>query len=136
MASLPTSVAVPPATGLSLAPATELLVRLRARDVSAVELLDAVLRRADAVTPTVNPFAVRLDERAFAAAAESDRRIAAGTARPLEGLPLTAKDSQWLAGVPTTSGSTAPPVVPAHTVGALQRVLDAGAVLFGKTTTS
>ena len=55
---------------------------------------------------------------------------------PLEGLPLTAKDSQWLAGVPTTSGSTAPPVVPTHTVGALQRVLDAGAVLFGKTTTS
>ena len=136
MASLPTSVAVPPAAGLSLAPATELLALLRARDVSAVELLDAVLRRADAVTPTVNPFAVRLDERAFAAAAESDRRIAAGTARPLEGLPLTAKDSQWLAGVPTTSGSTAPPVVPAHTVGALQRVLDAGAVLFGKTTTS
>ena len=133
---LPSPVPVPPATGLACAPAAELLALLRGREVSAVELLEAVLQRADAVTAAVNPIALRLDERAFAAAAESDRRLAAGTARPLEGLPLTAKDSQWLAGVPTTSGSTAPPVVPARTVGALQRILDAGAVVFGKTTTS
>lgn len=63
---LPSPVTVPLATGLSLAPATELLTLLRTRQVSAVELLEAVVRRADAVTAAVNPFAMRLDERAFA----------------------------------------------------------------------
>ena len=108
MASLPTSVAVPPAAGLSLVPATELLALLRARDVSAVELLDAVLRRADAVTPTVNPFAVRLDERAFAAAAESDRRIAAGTARPLGTVIVVCGLAAWICGTLATHDGEVP----------------------------
>jgi Asp-tRNA(Asn)/Glu-tRNA(Gln) amidotransferase A subunit family amidase len=126
-----------PAGGLLTATATELLELLRARKVGAVELLEEVLRRGDEITGPVNPFAVRLDERARANAVESDRRFADGTARPLEGLPLTAKDSQWLAGVPTTSGSHArADFVPTQTVGALHRVLDAGAVVFAKTTTS
>jgi Asp-tRNA(Asn)/Glu-tRNA(Gln) amidotransferase A subunit family amidase len=126
-----------PARGLLTLDATELLELLRGREVSAVELLDEVLRRGDEIAGPVNPFAFRLDERARADAVESDRRLAEGTARPLEGLPLTAKDSQWLAGVPTTSGSLArADFVPTRTVGAVRRVLDAGAVVFAKTTTS
>ena len=67
----------------------------------------------------MNPFAVRLDDSARRAAAESDRRLAAGAARPLEGLPISVKDSQWLAGVPTSSGSRArADFVPQQTVGA------------------
>ena len=119
------------------ASAVELLAALRSGAVTASELLETVLRRADEISGPVNPFAVRMDSAARRAAAESDRRIAAGTARPLEGLPVSAKDSQWLAGVPTTSGSRArADFVPSATVGALQRVLDAGAVVYAKTTTS
>jgi Asp-tRNA(Asn)/Glu-tRNA(Gln) amidotransferase A subunit family amidase len=118
------------------ASAVELLRLLRAREVSAVELLELVLQRADAIEGAVNPFALRLDEPARRAAEASDRRLANGTARPLEGLPFTAKDSQWTTGVPTTSGSLAPPLVPTGTVGGLGRLLDAGGVLFAKTTTS
>lgn len=137
LAGMPSSPATAPAHPLLRASATELIALLRAREVSAVELLQVVLARADEITPTVNPFAVRLDDSAFAAAEESDRRIAAGAARPLEGLPVSAKDSQWLAGVPTSSGSHARAgFVPQGTVGALRRVLDAGAVIFAKTTTS
>ncbi|MFC5995872.1 amidase [Pseudonocardia hispaniensis] len=139
--TFPTSAApaglTPPADPRLRASATELLALLRAGEVSAAEVLEAVLGRCDEIAGPVNPFAIRLDEQARAAAAESDRRIANGTARPLEGLPVTAKDSQWLAGVPTTSGSRARPgFVPAATLSCLRRVIDAGAVVFAKTTTS
>lgn len=134
---MPSSPATPPAHPLLRASATELLAMLRGRAVSAVELLQAVVTRADEITDTVNPFAVRLDDAAFAAAEESDRRYDRGEARTLEGLPLTAKDSQWMAGVPTTSGSHARAgFIPPATVGAVQRVIDAGAVIFAKTSTS
>jgi Asp-tRNA(Asn)/Glu-tRNA(Gln) amidotransferase A subunit family amidase len=127
----------PPSDPLLRLSAVELVRLLRTRQLGAVELLRAVLRRADEITEPVNPFAVRLDERALAAAAESDRRLAGGRARPLEGLPVTAKDSQWMAGVPTTSGSRARAGwLPPGTVGAVSRLLDAGAVVYAKTTTS
>jgi len=134
---MPSTPADPPADPLLRASATELLDLLRTRQVSAVELLRVVLRRADEITEAVNPFALRLDDAALAAAEESDERLRRGLARPLEGLPISAKDSQWLAGVPTTSGSLArADFVPTGTVGALRRMLDAGAVIFAKTTTS
>lgn len=126
----------PPAHPLLRSDATDLARALRDRQVTAVELLDLVLARADEITPTVNPFAIRLDERARAAAEESDRRIAGGSARPLEGLPIAAKDSQWMAGIPTYSGTLGDPHVPDRTVGAVQRIEAAGAVIFAKTTTS
>lgn len=127
----------PPEQPWLRSPATALLAALRERQVSASELLDTVLGRADEISGPVNPFAVRLDDDARRAADESDRRIAGGTARPLEGLPISVKDSQWMAGVPTTSGSRArADFVPERTVGAVQRLLDAGAVIFAKTTTS
>ncbi len=131
------TLADPPEHPLLRASATELAAMLRGGEATATELLETVLRRADEISEPVNPFAIRLDDRAREAAAESDRRLADGTARPLEGLPISAKDSQWLAGVPTTSGSHArADFVPHRTVGALTRVLDAGAVIFAKTTTS
>jgi Asp-tRNA(Asn)/Glu-tRNA(Gln) amidotransferase A subunit family amidase len=118
-------------------PASELVPALRGREIGAAELLETVLGRADEISGPVNPFAVRLDEQARRAAAESDRRLAAGAARPLEGLPISVKDSQWLAGVPTSSGSRArADFVPRRTAAAVQRLLDAGAVVFAKTTTS
>ncbi|HVH22684.1 MAG TPA: amidase family protein, partial [Pseudonocardia sp.] len=89
------------------APATELVAALHEREIRATDLLETVLRRADEISEPVNPFAVRMDDAAHRAAEESDRRLATGAARPLEGLPVSVKDSQWLAGVPTSSGSRA-----------------------------
>lgn len=127
----------PPADPLLCLTATELLPLLAAGQVAPTELLDTVLARADEITETVNPFSLRLTEAARAAAAESERRIAAGAARPHEGLPVSVKDSQWLAGYPSTVGCRAyQDFVPARTLAAVQRIVDAGAVVFAKTTTS
>src|SRR5689334_17974359 len=112
--------------------AVELAAALRARELSAVEALRAVLARADAVAE-LNPFALRLDERAMGAAVAADAALARGEGGALCGVPLTVKDSQYMAGVPTTHGSSAvPPYVPTETVCAVRRLEAAGAVIFAK----
>ena len=114
--------------------AVDLAARLRRREVSAAAALESVLARADAVGPAINPFSVRLDERARAAARRSDERLARGEGGPLEGVPISAKDSQWLAGVESAYGSlTMRGFVPDRTTVALERLEAAGAVIFAKT---
>ena len=116
--------------------AVELRAALARRDVSAAEVLEAVLDRADRLSEPLNPFAVRLDERARAAAAGADLALARGTGGPLCGLPVTIKDSHYLAGVSAASGSRAlVDFVPAQTSAAVERLEAAGAVIFAKTTT-
>ena len=87
--------------------AQELAAALACREVSAVEVLEAVLDRADGSSGPLNPFAVRLDERARAAAAAADADLARGVGGPLCGVPVTIKDSHYLAGVTAASGSRA-----------------------------
>jgi Asp-tRNA(Asn)/Glu-tRNA(Gln) amidotransferase A subunit family amidase len=116
--------------------AVELGAALRDREITAIEALDAVLERADAITPTLNPFAIRLDDRAREAAANADQQLKRGSVGPLTGIPVTVKDSHYLAGVPTTFGSqAAEPYTPAESVAAVRRLEEAGAVIFAKTTT-
>jgi len=76
-----------------------LAAAIRGGDLSATEALESVLARADAITGALNPFAVRLDDRAREAAAGADAAIRRGDAGPLAGVPVTIKDSQWLAGI-------------------------------------
>ena len=113
--------------------AVELAAALRSRELSAVEALDAALERAGSVPAA---FAVRLDERAREAARAADAQLARGEGGPLCGVPLTVKDSHWMAGVPTTFASKAvEPLIPIETVAAVRRLEDAGGVIFAKTAT-
>ncbi|HVQ22601.1 MAG TPA: amidase [Candidatus Saccharimonadia bacterium] len=114
--------------------AVELVELLRRRDVSAVEALEAVIARADAMEPQVNPFSVRLDERARTAARHADTLLANGRGGPLTGLPVSAKDSQWLAGIESAHGSlTMRGFVPDRTAVVLERLEASGAIIFAKT---
>ena len=115
--------------------ATDLAAHLRGGEITAVELLDAVLARADAVERQVNPFAVRLDERARTAAREADRLLDRGEGGALCGLPVTVKVSHWIAGVEAASGSRSRVgFVPAESCGAVERLDAGGAVIFATTT--
>ncbi len=115
--------------------ARTLSAMLKRGQLSAVELLEATLSAARNLDPRLKPFVHLLDERALQAARESDRRLRAGSARALEGLPLTVKDSLWLEGIEAADGSRARAglVAPASDV-AVARAQDAGAVIFAKTT--
>jgi Asp-tRNA(Asn)/Glu-tRNA(Gln) amidotransferase A subunit family amidase len=115
--------------------ATELAADLRNRRVSAVELLDATIERSEQVTAALNPFAVKLYERARKAAKAADRKLAKGAGGPLCGVPVTIKDSQWLASVPCANGARVlQDFVPDKTSAAIERLEAAGAVIFAKTT--
>jgi Asp-tRNA(Asn)/Glu-tRNA(Gln) amidotransferase A subunit family amidase len=116
--------------------ALDLRAALTRRELSAAEALEAVLDRADLIQPALNPYAVRLDDRARRAAAAADAALARGEGGPLCGIPLTIKDSHWLAGVTSAVGSRASAgFVPAETTASVQRLEAADAVIYAKTTT-
>ncbi|QGN58828.1 amidase [Nostocoides sp. HKS02] len=116
--------------------AVELAGRLRNKDVSAVEVSEAFLRRIDAENPRVNAFTTVTHDLALETARRLDARAASG--QPLgvlHGLPVAIKDLFDLrAGVRSTFGSV--PLrnhVPQQTALYVQRLEDAGAVIVGKT---
>ncbi len=114
--------------------ATALRAALGAGALSATELLDATLARIDRINPALNAV-VALDRAGAAqAAAESERRLAAGEGRPLEGLPITVKDAFDVAGIVSTAGApTFRERVPEADATVVARLRAAGAVILGKT---
>jgi len=115
--------------------AIELLSDLRAHHISATDLLEQTIKHAEQVAEAYNPFSIKLYDRARKAAKAADELLAKGLGGPLCGLPITIKDSQWLAGVACTNGSrTQQDFIPQETSAAVQRLEEAGAVIFAKTT--
>ena len=117
--------------------ATSVATLVRAREVSAAEVLDATLERVAAVDGEVAAYCT-LDERgARAGAARVQARVDAGEPLPLAGVPLAVKDLLDTAGLRSTYGSQAyADHVPAHDDVAVARLRAAGAVVVGKTNTS
>ena len=115
--------------------ATELVEELRARRIGCLELLDHFLARADRFNPDLNAIVVFDVERARKRAREADAALGRGEVwGPLHGLPMTVKDSFDVAGLPTTWGALElRDNVAGRNAVAVERLLDAGAVVFGKT---
>lgn len=124
-------------SALTACSAAEIARRIAARSVSAVEVMEAFLARADALEPQVGAFITRTAEHALAAAKEADAALAAGAAAgPLHGVPLGVKDIYWTAGVRTTSGSALDAqFVPGEDAAAVRLLREAGAIVVGKTNT-
>ncbi len=115
---------------------TEAQRKLRAGEITAVELTQAHLDRIGALEPALHAFLTVTAERALEAAAGADRRLAAGDDSPLLGIPLAIKDVLATEGVPTTCGSRIlEGFLPPYTGTAVQKLFDAGAVMLGKTNT-
>ncbi|HEX4985488.1 MAG TPA: amidase [Burkholderiales bacterium] len=122
---------------LCFLPAFELARRIRARQVSAVEVMDAHLAQIERVNPSVNAIVTLLPEAARAGARAVDDAIACGEdPGPLAGLPVAHKDLTPAKGVRTTFGS---PIfrdfVPDADAIIVERLKKAGAVTIGKTNT-
>ena len=113
---------------------TEVRNALIARQISAPELIDRTIRQIKRHNPDINAFVRTFFDSALAQAADSERRIEAGCARPLEGIPLTIKDSIDIAGYPTTCGSLLHADTTAAADATCVRLLrEAGAIIIGKT---
>ncbi|HEX2466176.1 MAG TPA: amidase family protein, partial [Thermoanaerobaculia bacterium] len=84
----------------------ELRDRLRRRELSPVELANAVADRVDRTHAALNAVvALRDRDAVLADARASEARYARGEARPLEGIPFGVKDLEDVAGMKTTFGS-------------------------------
>jgi amidase len=107
-----------------------LAAEVRSGAVSPAELLGVARARTDRLNPSVNAVCLRTDEHA-------DARAGQRLSGPFAGVPFLLKDlHQDLEGVATSSGSRALAGRPArHTGTVVRRWLEAGLVVFGKTTT-
>jgi len=115
----------------------EALQKLRAREITATELTRAYLDRIEKFGKELNCYITVTSERALADAAESDKRYANGTARPLEGIPIGIKDNFATKGIRTTAASRMlENFVPEYESTVSQKLADAGCILLGKTNMS
>ena len=114
----------------------ELRRRYRERQVSPIEVIDALGPRIERAQPLLNAFTTLSLDRAREEAAVAERRFAKGDERPLEGIPLGVKDLLDTEGVRTTYGSAIfESHVPRADAEAVRRARDAGAIVVGKTGT-
>ncbi|MFI5335925.1 MAG: Asp-tRNA(Asn)/Glu-tRNA(Gln) amidotransferase subunit GatA [Opitutales bacterium] len=113
---------------------TTLAAKLSARELSAVELMQAVIARTNAVEPRVQAFNSRDEADALAQATASDARRAAGQARgPLDGIPIGLKDVIAVEGQPLTASSKIlANFVSPYDATVTQKLKQAGAVLWGR----
>ena len=117
-------------------PATELLARYHDRSLSPVDVVAAILRHIEAQEPSLNAMVTMTADSAMAEARTAEAAYRAGTARRLEGVPVTIKDLQQTKGVPTQMGSRLfEGHVPDVTTPCVQRLFDAGCIMLGKSAT-
>ena len=115
--------------------AVTLAGHIRARRLSPVEVIDAVLHRMDAVDPVVHAFCTPAPELARETARRLEADIMAGRPTgPLAGVPVGIKDLVLTKGIRTTSGSILyREFVPDEDDIVVERLKAAGAVILGKT---
>jgi amidase len=122
---------------LCFTPATELARLYRARKVSPLDVMQAVLARVDAVNPALNACVTVARESALAAARKATAALTRRTALPpLHGVPVSIKDLTPTKGIRTTWGSKIyEHHVPEEDALIVQRLKAAGAIILGKTNT-
>lgn len=122
---------------LCFLPATDLRRRIRDKSLSPVELMRAVVARAERLQPELNCFVTLCASEAMASAKEAERAVMRGDALgDLHGIPFTVKDLVNTQGVRTTFGAvTHKDNVPTKDAVAVARLKAQGAILLGKTTT-
>ena len=116
--------------------ARDLAGLIRARAVSAREVMSAFLSRIDRLNPRINAIVAKLDDEACLARADAaDRHMAQAVhVGPLHGLPIAFKDLEPAVGFPFTRGSPIfAGVMPAEDSVLVERLRRAGAIPIGKT---
>jgi amidase len=119
---------------VNTASAAATALAVRDGTISAREACDAAIARIERLDGPINAVVVRDFDRARAAARRIDATRAKDDRRPLLGVPMTVKESNDVAGLPSTWGMPVFKDLPVHEDGiAVARLKSAGAVILGKT---
>ena len=115
--------------------AHEILEKIKQGEVSSLEVLESFLAQVEKVNPKINAIVALDIERAKEKAIEADNKISLKSKLgPLHGLPMTIKDAFEVEGIVSTGGNPAwKDNIPKRNAEAVQRLVDAGAIIFGKT---
>jgi len=115
--------------------AFEILEKIKQKEVSSQEVLEAFLKQVEEVNPKINAVVALDAERALEKAKEADQKISSNSKLgPLHGLPMTIKDAFEVEGIVSTGGNPAwQENIPKQNAEPVQRLVDAGAIIFGKT---
>ena len=118
-------------------PALELAALIRSREVSPVEVMEAVLARIERVNPILNCFCTLTADDARDSAQAAEVSVMTGEELgPLHGVPVSVKDLVFTRRVLTTGGSRLfADHMPEEDAVAVERLKGAGAIILGKTTT-
>lgn len=118
-------------------PAAQLAAAIRTKELSAVEVCDAVLYRIEKLNPTLNAYCTVIAEAAREAAREAEAAVMRGEPLGiLQGVPFALKDLTPTKGIRTTYGSKIfEHHIPKEDAILVERLRAAGAVLLGKTNT-
>jgi len=113
----------------------QLSAALRRRRVTSVDLTEYCLDQIERLQPRLNAFISVTRTGAMQAARRADREIRRGDYRgPLHGVPMSLKDLFWTKGTATSAGSKIlRRFVPKVNAAVVDRLLENGAVLLGKT---
>jgi amidase len=119
---------------LSFASLTDVARRIQSRDLSPVDLTQAMLDRIAKVDPQLKSYATVMREQAMAAARSALSEIEAGRYRgPLHGVPIGIKDLCYTQGVRTMGGTAVlKEFIPTFDSTVVSKLRSAGAVILGK----
>ena len=118
---------------IAFAGAARLAEMVRAKAVSATELVGLYLDRIQRLDPQLNSFRVVFAEQAMLEAEQAEARVRAGEERPLLGVPIAIKDEVDIAGQVNTHGTdgfSEPAKADSEMV---RRLRQAGAIIVGLT---
>ena len=115
--------------------ASAISAKMKAKEISAIEVTKAVLDHAEAVEPQINSYVTLDREGALAQAEEVQKRIDAGKLTgPLAGVPMAVKDNMCIEGQLTTcSSKILSGFRPYYTAEAVKNLQKAGVIILGKT---
>jgi aspartyl-tRNA(Asn)/glutamyl-tRNA(Gln) amidotransferase subunit A len=124
-------------TDLCWLPATEMAAAIRARQLSPLELIDALMSRIHHLNPALNAYCTLTEEAARQAARAAEAAVLRGDELGcLHGVPVSIKDLLFTSGVRTMRGSRIyEHFVPDQDAPSVAKLKASGAIVLGKTTT-
>ncbi len=118
-------------------PALEMRDAIRAKKLSPVEVMDAILKRIEQINPKINAYCTLVADSAREQAKQAEDRVMKGEELgPLHGIPVSIKDLVFTEGIRTTGGTLMyENFVPDQDAILVERLKAAGAIIIGKTNT-
>ena len=119
-------------------PAWQMAEKIKTQELSSLEITEAIIERIERINPLINAYCTPTFDIAREMAAAADKRVKNNDKLGLiEGVPLSIKDMMDVKGIRTTYGSKIyENHIPTENPVDVQRLIDAGGVILGKTNNS